>query len=121
MRPRSITYMIGTAARALPFDNESETLRIAEVLSAPCSAWQNPYVERLIASTRRVYLAHIMVLSEWHLKRILSRDFDDDHPCRPHLSRDMDCPEARPIQPPASVYAVPEVWGVHHRDGREAA
>jgi hypothetical protein len=53
MRPRSISYMIGTAARALPFDNESETLRITEVLSAPCSAWQNPYVERLIASTRR--------------------------------------------------------------------
>ena len=95
MRPRSISYMIGTAARALPFDNESETLRITEVLSAPCSAWQNPYVERLIASTRHVYLAHIMVLSEWHLKRILSRDFDDDHPCRPHLSLDMNCPQVR--------------------------
>jgi hypothetical protein len=118
MRPRNISYMIGTAARALPFGSESETLGITEVLSAPCSPWQNPYVERLIGSTRRECLAHIMVLSEWHLKRILSRYFDDDHRWRTHLSLDMDCPEARPVQPPAlgPVHAVPEVWGLHHHD-----
>jgi putative transposase len=103
------------------FRQRVRNLGITEVLSAPCSPWQNPYVERLIGSTRRVCLAHIMVLIEWHLKRILSRDFDDDHPCCPHLSLDMDCPEVRPVQPPASVHAVPEVWGVHHQDGREAA
>jgi hypothetical protein len=111
MRPRSISYMIGTAATALPFGNEPETLGITEVLSAPCATWQNPYGERLIGSTRRICLAHIMVLIEWHLKHILSRDFDDDHPCRTHLSLHMDCPEARPVQPPASVHAVPEVGG----------
>jgi len=93
----------------LPFGNESETLGITEVLSTLYSAWQNPCVERLIGNTRRVCLAHIMVLSEWHLKRILSRDFDDDPPSRTHLSLDMDCPETRPVQPPASVHAVPEV------------
>jgi len=101
--------MIRTIATALPFGNESETLGITEVLSAPCSPWQNPYVERFIGSTRRTYLAPIMVLSEWHLKRIPSRYFDDDHPWRRHLSLDMDCPEARPVQPPAPVHAVPEV------------
>jgi len=82
------------------FRQRVRTLGITEVLSAPCSPWQNPYVERFIGSTRRTYLAPIMLLSEGHLKRIPSRYFDDDHPWRRHLSLDMDCPEARPVQPP---------------------
>jgi putative transposase len=120
MRPRSISYMIGTAATALPFGNEAKTLGITEVLSAQCSPWQNPYVEQFISSTHRACLAYITVLREWHLKHLLSRYFDDEHPWHTHLSLDMDCPEARPVQPPAAVHAVPEEWGCHHHDEREA-
>jgi putative transposase len=44
---------------------------IEEVLIAPRSPWQNPYVERLIGSIRRECLDHVIVLHERHLRRLL--------------------------------------------------
>ena len=46
---------------------------IREVLTAPSCPWQNPFAERLIASIRRECLDHALVLSERHLRRILTR------------------------------------------------
>jgi transposase InsO family protein len=43
-----------------------------EVLTAPRSPWQNPFVERLIGSIRRDCLDHVIILGEGHLRRILS-------------------------------------------------
>jgi putative transposase len=45
---------------------------ITEVVSAPSSPWQNPYVERLIGSIRRECLDHVIVFSEAHLRRVLA-------------------------------------------------
>src|SRR5712691_11861705 len=45
---------------------------ITEVVSSPSSPWQNPYVERLIGSMRRECLDHVIVLSEAHLRRVLT-------------------------------------------------
>jgi putative transposase len=47
------------------------SLGIEEILTAPRSPWQSPYVERLIGSIRRECLNHVIVVSERHLKRIL--------------------------------------------------
>jgi transposase InsO family protein len=41
-----------------------------EVVIAPRSPWQNPYVERLIGSLRREVLAHVVALNEQHLQRL---------------------------------------------------
>ncbi|WP_245476577.1 integrase core domain-containing protein [Bradyrhizobium sp. Leo170] len=38
---------------------------------APASPWQNGFAERLIGSTRRECVDHIIVLGEAHLRRIL--------------------------------------------------
>src|ERR671918_2415904 len=46
-------------------------MRIEEVMTAPHSPWQSPYVERLIGSIRRECLDHVIVLGENHLRRIL--------------------------------------------------
>jgi putative transposase len=45
------------------------------------------------------------------------------HQTRTHLSLDKDCPEPRPIQPPAigTIIARPQVGGLHHRYERVAA
>jgi hypothetical protein len=43
-----------------------------EVISSPSSPWQNPYAERLIGSIRRECLNHMIVLSERHLRRLLT-------------------------------------------------
>jgi hypothetical protein len=44
---------------------------VEEVVTAPRSPWQNPYVERLIGSVRRECLDHVIVLNERHLRRIV--------------------------------------------------
>jgi len=45
---------------------------INEVVTAPRSPWQNPYVERVIGSIRRECLDHIVIFDELHLRRVLS-------------------------------------------------
>ena len=92
LRDRDRVY--GTA-----FRQRVRTLGITEGLSAPCSPWQNPYVERLIGSIRRECLEHVMVLGERHLNRILTSYLANYHHWRTHLSLEMGCPEPRPIQP----------------------
>jgi putative transposase len=89
---------------------------IAEVLIAPRSPWQNPFVERLIGSIRRECLDHVVVFHERHLQCLLARYLAYYHRWRTHLSLAMDCPEPRPVSPPTSgrVMAVPEVGGLHH-------
>ena len=46
-------------------------MAIEEVVTAPRSPWQSPYVERVIGSIRRECLDHVIVLNERHLRAIL--------------------------------------------------
>jgi hypothetical protein len=94
-----------------------------EVLTAPRSPWQSPYVERLIGSIRRECLDHIVVFNESSLRRTLKSYFHYYHGARTHLSLRKDAPETRPVQPPGlgSVMELPEVGGLHHRYERRAA
>ena len=84
---------------------------------------QNPFVERLIGSVRRECLDHVLVLSERHLRRILTRYFAYYTHTRTHLSLDKDAPDGRPIERPEIGKVVPirEVGGLHHRYVRRAA
>src|SRR5437016_8107492 len=105
------------------FRHRVKGMRIAEVLTAPHSPWQNPFAERLIGSIRRECLDHVVVFGEWHLRRILSAYFAYYHRARTHLSLDKDAPDGRPIEPPAlgAIIPIPEVGGLHHRYVRRAA
>jgi len=105
------------------FQRRMKGMRIREVITAPQSPWQNPYVERLIGSVRRECLDHVLVLSERHLRRILTRYFAYYHGARTHLSLDKDTPNTRPIARPAfgRIVEIPEVGGLHHRYERQAA
>jgi putative transposase len=96
---------------------------IEEILIAPRSPWQNPYVERLIGSIRRDCLDHVIVLHERHLRRLLTSYFSYYHAWRTHRALDMDAPVPRPVQPPelGPVQEVPEVDGLHHHHERRAA
>ncbi len=79
--------------------------------------------KRLIGSVRRECLDHVLVLSEQHLRRILTRDFAYDHRARTHRSLEKDAPDVRPIERPqvGKVVQIPEVGGLHHRYARRAA
>ena len=74
-------------------------LGIKEVVIAPRSPWQNPYVERLIGSIRRECLDHVIVLNEKHLRRILKSYFRYYHESRCHLSLERNAPVPREIEP----------------------
>src|SRR5258705_5697193 len=39
---------------------------------SPRSPWQNPYAERLIGTLRRECLDHVLIVGEWHLRRMLA-------------------------------------------------
>ena len=77
------------------FRRRVRSLGIEEVLTAPRSPWQNPYVERLIGSVRRECLDHVIVLNERHLKRLLRSYFSYYHAARTHLALDKQSPEPR--------------------------
>jgi len=74
-------------------------LGMEEVLIAPQSPWQNPFVERLIGSIRRECLDHTIVPGERHLKRVLTDYFRYYHRWRTHQSLGMDSSEGRVTHP----------------------
>jgi putative transposase len=105
------------------FPEATEWLGIREVLTAPKSPWQNPYVERLIGSIRRECLDHVIVLNETSLHRVLKSYFEYYERTRTHLSLEKGAPIPRRVQPPefGTVVELPEVGGLHHRYERRAA
>jgi len=105
------------------FQNRARAMGIEEVLTAPRSPWQNPYVERIVGSIRRDCLDHVIIFNETHLRRVLSCYFRYYHRSRTHLSLNKDCPDPRRIQPPSAgkIVAFPEVGGLHQRYERRAA
>jgi putative transposase len=97
-------------------------MRIAEVLAAPRSLWQNPFAERVIGTIRRKLLDHVIVLGEGHLRRRL-HSYLRYHGSRTHLALEKDALEPRAVEPPEQgrVVAPPHVGGLHHRYVRRAA
>ena len=87
------------------------------------TALANCYVERVIGSIRRECLNHVIVINEWHLRRILNSYFVYYHRSRTHLSLDKDAPKSRPAQDlqAGKIIQISEVGGLHHRYERVAA
>ena len=96
---------------------------IEEVLTAPRSPWQNPYVERLIGSIRRECLDHVIVWNTKSLRGTLKEYFSYYERSRTHLALAKDTPEPRTVEKPEDgrVEAIPQVGGLHHRYQRRAA
>jgi len=107
----------------LTFRERVKALGIEEVVIAPHSPWQNPYVERVIGTLRRECLDHVIVLGEAHLRRIVRSYVAYYHRARTHLALNKDAPQPRTAQPPekGKVVEIPEVGGLHHRYERRAA
>jgi putative transposase len=88
------------------FHHRVRAMGITEVITAPRSPWQNPYAERLIGSIRSECLDHVIILSERHLRRVLSSYFQYHHDARTHLSFNKDCPRPRPVQLPSAGHNI---------------
>ena len=96
---------------------------IEEVMTAPHSPWQSPYMERLIGSIRSECLNRVIVFNETHLRGILKSYIKYYHRSRTHLSLAESAPMPRAKQPPdlEAVIEIAEVGGLHHRRERRAA
>ena len=107
---------------AVVFGIRVYTLDMREVLIAPRSPWQNPYVERLIGSIRRECLDHVIIFNECHLKKLLRAYVIYYHTARTHLALDKQCPEPRSVELPdqGTVIAFAHVGGLHHEYRRAA-
>lgn len=105
------------------FRQRVQNMGIDEVVIAPRSPWQNPYVKRLIGSSRRECLDYIIVLNAHHLRRIRMSYVADYHCWRTHRALALDTPDSRAVQPSGlgPVREVPEVGGLHHYYERYAA
>jgi transposase InsO family protein len=105
------------------FRGRVAAMGIEEVITAPRSPWQSPYVERMIGSIRRECLDNVVVLHERHLRRILTAYFEHYHRWRCHQALGMDCPEPRPIQgrEQGAVVEVTEGGGLYRHYERRAA
>jgi transposase InsO family protein len=99
-----------------------ENLGIEEVLIAPRSPWQNPFVEKLLGTLRRELLDHVIVLNERHLYRMLGQFFTYYHEYRSHQALAGNSPNPRAVQPPhlGKVISEAQVGGLHHRYFRAA-
>ena len=84
----------------------------ADVLHSP---WRNGLVERLIGSARRECTDHVIVFTEDHLRRILSKYASYYNEVRTHLSLGKDATCRRPIERVGDIIAQPILGGLHHR------
>jgi transposase InsO family protein len=111
------------AVYGLTFRDRVKALGIEEVVIAPHSPWQSPYVERVIGTLRRECLDHVVVFGEAHLRRIVRSYVSYYHRARTHLALEKDAPEPRCVQPreEGRVIEISEVGGLHHRYERRAA
>jgi len=105
------------------FRRAAQAMGIEDVLTAPRSPWQNPFVERVIGSLRRECLDHVIVWNERSLRRHLQQYLAYYHGWRTHLSLDKNAPVPRAAHPPTdgAVVQVPHLGGLHHHDERRAA
>ncbi|MEE8303153.1 MAG: transposase, partial [Candidatus Tectomicrobia bacterium] len=104
------------------FRQRVKNMGMEEVVIAPQSPWQNPYVERMIGTLRRELLDRVIVFNEAHLRRLMASYLEYYHTVRPHLSLERNAPRPRPIQGPREgpVVSMPHVGGLHHGYRRAA-
>jgi transposase InsO family protein len=96
------------------FKQRLHAMGIRDRPTAPCSPWQNAYVERLIGSIRRECLDHLIIVDERHLRKLLREYADYYNALRTHLSLNKDAPLGRPVQSHGVLRQLPHFGGLHH-------
>ena len=108
-----------TAPTYLVRDNDRvRAMGIRDRPISPRSPWQNPYAERLIGTLRRECLDHVLIVGEWHLRRILTLYSIYYNESRTHLGLAKDAPLRRSVQRSGTIMVTPILSGLHHRYAR---
>ena len=110
------------------FRHRVKAMGIEEVLTAPRSPWQNPYVERLIGSIRRECCDRLRIVGQRHLRRVLGEYLDEHYNSgRSHQGHGMglrapdDPPNVIPMPVPINEIRRRKRLGGLINEGRTAA
>ena len=81
--------------------------------------WQNGVAERWVGSCRRDLLDHVIILNEWHLKRLMASYLLYCREDRTHLGLAKDTPAGRVTEirsePESKIQSLPRLGGLHRR------
>jgi transposase InsO family protein len=91
-------------------------LRAMGIRDKPISAgspWQNGFAERLIGTSRRECVDHLVVFGEAHLRRVLIKFAAYYNECRIHRSLNKDAPFHRAIERFGAITTRPVLGGLH--------
>jgi len=110
------TYLVRDNDRAYgqAFQRRIRAMGIRDRPISPRSPWQNPYAERLIGTLRRECLDHVLIVGEWHLRRMLASYSSYYNESRTHLALEKDAPLRRAIQRCGAIITTPILSGLHH-------
>ncbi len=95
-----------------------------EILPTPVEAPRaNAFCERFLGSLRRECLDYMLIVSERHLRRIVSDYVTYFNQARPHqgIEQRIPCGSPRPAQPEGEIVGLPVLGGLHHAYRRKAA
>ena len=112
-RPMWCATMMAPTGRA--FISRVRAMGIRDRPTSPRSPWQNPYVERLIGTLWRDCLDHVLILGEWHLRRVLALYSLYYNETRTHLGLSKDAPRRRAVQLSGAIVTAQVLSGLHHR------
>ncbi len=104
-------------------DRVAEGADIEVVLTAPCAPKMNSVAERLLRSVRGECTDHVIILSEAHLRGVLSEYVTHFNIQRPHQGIEQRIHQAKRAQPSnagGNVVAFPVLNGLHHHYQRVA-
>jgi transposase InsO family protein len=83
------------------------------------SPWQNGVAERWVGNCRSDLFDHVIVVNEWHLKRLMNDYVRYYHEGRTHLGLDKQTPASRKAasgtNSTSQVVYTPRLGGLHHR------
>jgi transposase InsO family protein len=111
------TYLVrdNDGAYGHAFTSRIRAMGIRDRPISPRSPWQNPYVERLIGTLWHDCLDHVLILGEWHLRRVLTLYSLYYNETRTHLGLSKDAQRRRAVQRSGTIVTAQVLSGLHHR------